>query len=85
MADMLTIDMPENQEDKDNEHNEDKEPCDNDLVLPVVVENAMINRPVDPVGWQFHGRDGKWMLEDNDLELKNSVLDYFRWHFHPMH
>jgi hypothetical protein len=32
MADMSTINMPETQEDKDNEHNEDMEPRDNDSV-----------------------------------------------------
>jgi hypothetical protein len=83
MADMLTIDMPETQEDDDNEHDEDKEPSDDDLVMPVAVvtdpiswftyvDGAMMNanRPVDLVGWQFQGRDGKWMCENNNVELK---------------
>jgi hypothetical protein len=71
MADMLTIDMPETQEEDSNKNNEDKEPSDSDLVLPVTVltdpiswfadlDNAMMdaNGPVDLVGWQFQGRDG---------------------------
>jgi hypothetical protein len=42
------------------------------------VDYAMMdaNGSVDPVGWQFQGRDGKWMCEDDDLELKRSPLDY---------
>jgi hypothetical protein len=41
------------------------------------------NGPVDPVGWQFQGRDGKWMCEDGDVELKSSPLDYFMVAFPP--
>jgi Transposase IS4 len=41
------------------------------------------NGPVDLVGWKFQGRDGKWMLEDDDLELKHSALDYFMGAFPP--
>jgi Transposase IS4 len=41
------------------------------------------NRPVDPVGRQFQGRDGKWMCEDDDVELKCSALDYFIAAFPP--
>jgi hypothetical protein len=49
------------------------------------VDNAMMdtNRPVNLVGWQFQGRDGKWMLEDNDLDLKHSALDHFMAAFAP--
>jgi hypothetical protein len=67
-----------------------KEPSEDHSVLSVAVvtgpiswfadvDNAMMDasRPVDLVGWQFQVRDGKWMLENNDLELKHSVLDYF--------
>jgi Transposase IS4 len=69
------------------------------LVLPVAVftdpiswfadvDYAMMdaNGPVDPVGWQFQGRDGKWMCEDDNLELKHakrSPLDYFMVAFPP--
>jgi hypothetical protein len=41
------------------------------------------NGPVDPVGWQFQGRDGKWMCEDDEVELKRSALDYFLAAFPP--
>jgi Transposase IS4 len=41
------------------------------------------NGSVDPVGWQFQGRDGKWMCEDDDLELKCYPLDYFMAAFPP--
>jgi hypothetical protein len=96
MADMSMIDMPETQEDRGNKHNEDKEPSDSDSVLPVAVltdpvswfadvDNAMMdtNRPVDLVGSQFQGRDGKWMCEDDNPELKCSALDYFMAVFLP--
>jgi hypothetical protein len=66
MADMLTIDMPETQEEDSNKNNEDKNPSDNDLVLPVAVltdpiswfadvDNAMMdtNRPFDLVAGSF--------------------------------
>jgi hypothetical protein len=61
------------QEQDVSEDEEDKAPCDNSLVLPVAaftdpiswfadVDYAMMdaNGPVDLVGWQFQGRDGKW-------------------------
>jgi hypothetical protein len=86
-ADIPTIDMPETQEEDNSKDNEDKAPGDNDLVLPVAaftdpiswfadVDYAMMdsNGTVDPVGWQFQGRDGKWMCEDDDVELKRSPL-----------
>jgi hypothetical protein len=70
MADILTIDMPETQEYDGNKDNEDKEPSDNDSALPVAaftdpiswfadLDKAMLdaNGPVDPVGWQFQGRE----------------------------
>jgi Transposase IS4 len=41
------------------------------------------NGPVDLVGWQFQGRDSKWMCEDDDVELKRSPLDYFLAAFPP--
>jgi hypothetical protein len=96
MTDMSTIDMPETQEDEDDENHEDEEPGDIDSVLSVTVatdpvswfadvDYAMMdaNRPVNPVGSQFQGRDGKWMSEDNDLELKHSALDCFMAAFPP--
>jgi hypothetical protein len=69
-------DMPETQENKDNENHEDKEPGDYELVLSVTLVTEPISWfAVDPVGWQFQGRDDKWILEDDDLELKRSGLD----------
>jgi Transposase IS4 len=66
------------------------------LVLPVAAftdpiswfadwDDAMMdaNGPVDPVGWQFQGRNGKWMCEDDNMELKHSALDYFMAVFPP--
>jgi hypothetical protein len=95
-VDMLTIDMPETQEEDYSNEDEDKAPGDNDLVLPVAmftdpiywfadVDYAMLdaNGPVDPLGWQFQGWDGRWMLEDDDQELKRSLLDYFLVAFPP--
>jgi hypothetical protein len=90
MVDMLTIDMPETQEDDGNKDNEDKESSEDDSALPVAaftdpiswftdLDKAMLdaNRPVDPVGWQFQGRDGKWMYGDDNMTL---------WgHFCPIH
>jgi hypothetical protein len=89
MADLSMIGMPETQEEDSNEDDEDKEPSDDDLVLPVTafigpiywfadVADAMMdaNKPVDPVGWQFQGRNGKWMCEDDNVELQCSALDY---------
>jgi Transposase IS4 len=86
MADMSTIEMPETQE----------EDSDDASALPVAVftdpiswfadvDYAMMdaNGSVDPVGWQFQGRDGKWMSEDDDVELKRSPLDYFMVAFPP--
>jgi hypothetical protein len=71
---------------------------DNDLVLPVAVvtdpiswfaevDNAMMdaNGPVYPVGWQFQGRDGKWMCEDNSMELKRLHWITSWQHSCPMH
>jgi hypothetical protein len=96
MPDMSTIDMPEKQEEDDSEDNEDKAPGDDDSALPVAVftdpiswfadvDYAMMdaNGRVDPVGWQFQGRDGKWMCEDDDMELTHSPLDYFMAAFPP--
>jgi hypothetical protein len=94
MADMLMIDLPETQEEYSNKGDEDKEPIDNESVSPVAVftdpifadlYNAMMdaNGPVDLVGWQFQGRDGKWMCEDDGMELKHSALDYFMAAFLP--
>jgi Transposase IS4 len=96
MADMLTIDMPETQEEDGSDDDEDKAPGDDDSVLPVTtftdpiswfadVDYAMMdsNGTVDPVGWQFQGRDGKWMCEDDEVELKHSPLDYFMAAFPP--
>jgi hypothetical protein len=96
MADMSTIDMPETQEEDNSEDDEDKAPGDNDLALPVAVFTDPIswfadvdytmmdaNGPVDLVGWQFQGRDGKWMCEDDNVELKCSPLDYFMAAFPP--
>jgi hypothetical protein len=87
--------LPETQEDKDNE-DEDKEPGDYDSEMPVAVvtdpiswfadvDNAMMDakRPVDLVGWQFQGWDGKWMCEDNNTELKHPAVDYFMVAFLP--
>jgi hypothetical protein len=42
-------------------------------------------RPVDPVGRQFQGRDGKWICEYDNMELKRSALAYFMVVFCPMH
>jgi hypothetical protein len=74
MADMSTIEMPETQEEDSSDDDEDKPPGDDASALPVAVftdpiswfadvDIAMMdsNGPVDPVGWQFQGRDGKWM------------------------
>jgi Transposase IS4 len=96
MADMLTIDMPETQEEDSSKDDEDKEPSDDDPALPVAaftdpiswfadLDDAMMdaNGPADPVGWQFQGRDGKWMCEDDNMELKHSALDYFMVAFPP--
>jgi Transposase IS4 len=35
------------------------------------------------VGWQFQGRDGKWMSKDDGVELKHTPLDYFMAAFPP--
>jgi Transposase IS4 len=96
MADMLTIDMPETQEEDFSNEDEDMAPSDNDLVLPIAtftdpiswfadVDYAMLdaNGPVDPLGWQFQGQDGRWMSEDDDQDLKHSSLDYFLAAFPP--
>jgi Transposase IS4 len=96
MADMSTIDMTEAQEEDFSDEDEDKAPGDNDLVLSVAtstdpiswfadVDYAMLdaNGPVDPLGWQFQGRDGRWMSEDDDRDLKCSPLDYFLAAFPP--
>jgi hypothetical protein len=80
MAEMSTIDIPETQEEYNSKDDEDKAPCDDDSALPVAaftdpiswfadVDYTMMdaNGPVDPVGWQFQGRDGKWMCEDDNV------------------
>jgi Transposase IS4 len=96
MADISTIGMPETQEEDSSKDNEDMAPSDNDSALPVAaftvpiswftdVDYSMMdaNGQVDPVGWQFQGRDGKWMCEDDNVELKHSPLDYFMAAFPP--
>jgi Transposase IS4 len=96
MVDMWTIDMPETQEEYYSNKDEDKPPGDDDSVLPVAtftdpiswfadVDYAMLdaNGPVDPLGWQFQGWDGRWMSEDDDQDLKRSPLDYFLVAFPP--
>jgi Transposase IS4 len=88
--------MQETQEEDNSKDDEDKAPGDNDSALPVAaftdpiswfadVDNTMMdaNGTVDPVGWQFQGRDGKWMCEDDNMELKRSPLDYFMAAFPP--
>jgi hypothetical protein len=93
---MSTIDMPETQEEDNSNEDEDKAPGDDNSVLPVAtftnpiswfadMDYAMLdaNGPVDPLGWQFQGRDGRWMSEDNDRDLKRSLLDYSLAAFPP--
>jgi hypothetical protein len=41
------------------------------------------NGTVDPLVWQFQGQDGRWISEDDDQDLKRSLLDYFLAAFPP--
>jgi Transposase IS4 len=96
MAEMSIINLPDTQEEDYSNLDEEKTPGDDDSVSPVAaftdpiswfadVDYAMLdaNGPVDPLGWQFQGRDGKWMCEDDNWEYKHSPLDYFLAAFPP--